>query len=102
VQDLFLTLYPHDPSFGLGSRLNRNKSLPWFGLYAFDEAYGHTEWTTTCFVIDPKYSMTIFFVYLFFSHEFHLMLLLLLMIVRFLQKICFFVLIRHSETVRER
>jgi N-acetylmuramoyl-L-alanine amidase len=59
VQDLFLTPYTHDPSFGLGWRLNRNKSLPWFGLHASEEAYGHTGWTGTCSVIDPKYSIAI-------------------------------------------
>jgi CubicO group peptidase (beta-lactamase class C family) len=59
VQDLFLTPYAHDPSFGLGWRLNRNKSLPWFGLHASEEAYGHTGWTGTCSVIDPKYSIAI-------------------------------------------
>ncbi|CAF1571299.1 unnamed protein product, partial [Rotaria magnacalcarata] len=59
VQDLFLTPYPYDPTFGLGWRLNRNKSLSWFGLHASDDAYGHTGWTGTCTVIDPKYSMAI-------------------------------------------
>ncbi|CAF3274667.1 unnamed protein product [Rotaria socialis] len=59
IQDLFLTPYPYDPTFGLGWRLNRNKSLSWFGLHASDDAYGHTGWTGTCTVIDPKYSMAI-------------------------------------------
>ncbi|CAF1214482.1 unnamed protein product [Rotaria sordida] len=59
VQDLFLTPYAYDPTYGLGWRLNHNKSLSWFGLYASDEAYGHTGWTGTCTVIDPKYSMAI-------------------------------------------
>jgi CubicO group peptidase (beta-lactamase class C family) len=59
VQDLFLIPYALDPTFGLGWRLNRNKSLSWFGLYASDEAYGHTGWTGTCTVIDPKYSIAI-------------------------------------------
>ncbi|CAF1094157.1 unnamed protein product [Didymodactylos carnosus] len=59
VQDRFLIPYAHDPSYGLGWRLNFNKSLPWFGLHASDEAYGHTGWTGTCSVIDPKYSMAI-------------------------------------------
>ncbi|CAF1393658.1 unnamed protein product [Rotaria sp. Silwood1] len=59
VQTLFLTPYALDPTFGLGWRLNRNKSLLWFGLHASDEAYGHTGWTGTCTVIDPKYSVAI-------------------------------------------
>jgi CubicO group peptidase (beta-lactamase class C family) len=59
VQDLFVTPYAPDPSFGLGWRLNRNKSLPMFGLYASDEAYGHTGWTGNCSIIDPKYSLVI-------------------------------------------
>ena len=59
VQDLFVTPYAPDPSYGLGWRLNRNKSLPWFGLHASDEAFGHTGWTGTCCVIDPKYSIAI-------------------------------------------
>ncbi|CAF4053843.1 unnamed protein product [Rotaria sp. Silwood1] len=59
VQDMFLTPYTPDPTFGLGWRLNCNKSLLWFGLHASDEAYGHAGWTGTCTVIDPKYSLTI-------------------------------------------
>ncbi|CAM4975309.1 unnamed protein product [Rotaria socialis] len=59
VQDLFLTPYPYDVTFGLGWRLNRNKSLPWFGLYISDQAFGHEGWTGTCTVIDPKYSIAI-------------------------------------------
>ena len=59
VQDLFLTPYVPDPSYGLGWRLNRNKVLPWFGLHASEAAYGHTGWTGTCCVIDPEYSMAI-------------------------------------------
>ncbi|CAF0970842.1 unnamed protein product [Rotaria sp. Silwood1] len=59
VQDLFLKPYAYDPTYGLGWRLNRNKSLSWFGLYASNEAYGHTGWTGTCTVIDPQYSMAI-------------------------------------------
>ena len=59
VQNLFLTPYLPDPSYGLGWRLNRNKSLSWFGLHASEQAYGHTGWTGTCCVIDPTYSLTI-------------------------------------------
>ena len=49
----------HMTSFGLGWRLNANKSLPWFGLHASDAAYGHTGWTGNCSVIDPKYWLSI-------------------------------------------
>ncbi|UJR16618.1 hypothetical protein I4U23_003518 [Adineta vaga] len=59
VQDLFVTPYEHDPSYGLGWRLNRNRSLQWFGLHASEDAYGHTGWTGNCSVIDPKYSLAI-------------------------------------------
>ncbi|CAF2794964.1 unnamed protein product [Rotaria sp. Silwood2] len=59
VQDMFLTPYSSNPTFGLGWRLNRTKSLPWFGLYASDEAYGHTGRTGTCTVIDSQHSMAI-------------------------------------------
>jgi CubicO group peptidase (beta-lactamase class C family) len=59
VQDLFLTPYELDPSFGLVWRLNSNKSLPWFGLYASKAAYGHTGWTGNCSIVDPKYSIAI-------------------------------------------
>jgi serine-type D-Ala-D-Ala carboxypeptidase len=59
VQDQFLAPYALDPTYGLGWRLNHNKSLPWFGLHASEKAYGHTGWTGTCTVIDPTYSMAI-------------------------------------------
>jgi CubicO group peptidase (beta-lactamase class C family) len=59
VQGRFLIPYEVDPSFGLGWRLNANKSLPWFGLHASNLAYGHTGWTGNCSVIDPKYSISI-------------------------------------------
>ncbi|CAF1075687.1 unnamed protein product [Adineta steineri] len=59
VQNLFLTPYALDPTYGLGWRLNHNNSLSWFGSYASNSAYGHTGWTGTCTVIDPKYSIAI-------------------------------------------
>lgn len=59
VQDRFLIPYDADPGFGLGWRLNANKSVPWFGLHASNLAYGHTGWTGNCSVIDPKYSLSI-------------------------------------------
>ena len=48
-----------DPSYGLGWRLNTNQSLFFFGENASSEAYGHTGWTGTCTIIDPKYSLVI-------------------------------------------
>lgn len=59
VQNLFLTPYPLDVTYGLGWRLNRNKSLFFFGVHASEQAYGHTGWAGTCTVIDPKYSLAI-------------------------------------------
>lgn len=59
VQQRFVAPLDRDPSFGLGWRLNWNKSLPWFGLHASTEAYGHTGWTGNCSVIDPKHSLAI-------------------------------------------
>jgi CubicO group peptidase (beta-lactamase class C family) len=59
VENLFLTPYQFDSSYGLGWRLNTNKSLSFFGDYASTQAYGHTGWTGTCTVIDPKYSLSI-------------------------------------------
>ena len=59
TEKLFLTPYQFDQSYGLGWRLNTNESLYFFGKYASREAYGHTGWTGTCTVIDPKYSLSI-------------------------------------------
>lgn len=59
VQDAFLTPYRFDPSFGLVWRLNRNKLLPLFVIHASTEAFGHTGWTETCVIIDPKYDLAI-------------------------------------------
>jgi N-acetylmuramoyl-L-alanine amidase len=59
TQHLFLTPYILDSSYGLGWRLNTNKSLSFFGIYASEQAYGHTGWTGTCTVIDPNYSLAI-------------------------------------------
>jgi CubicO group peptidase (beta-lactamase class C family) len=42
VQDLLLTPYVLDPSYGLGWRLNLNKSLFFFGLNAYEEGYDRT------------------------------------------------------------
>ena len=59
VQDLFLTPYAYDQSYGLGWRLNWNENLWFFGKHASKYAYGHTGWTGTCTVIDPQYSLAI-------------------------------------------
>ena len=57
VQEQFLAPYALDPTYGLGWRLNHNKSLSWFGRHASEQAYGHTGWTGACTVIDPTYSL---------------------------------------------
>jgi len=54
-----------DASFGLGWRLNvpgLDQQCPsFFGRYASAQAIGHTGWTGTATVIDPKYKLTIVF-----------------------------------------
>ena len=59
IQQLFLTPYPIDPSYGLGWRLNWNKKQWFFGEHASKYAYGHTGWTGTCTLMDPQYSIAI-------------------------------------------
>lgn len=59
VQQLFLTPYEFDESYGLGWRLHRNSTSYFFGKSASEEAFGHTGWTGTCTVMDPKYSLAI-------------------------------------------
>ncbi|MCD7034802.1 penicillin binding protein PBP4B [Metabacillus sp. GX 13764] len=47
-------------TYGLGWRRNGDKSMEWmFGPYASSEAYGHTGWTGTVTIIDPKYNLGI-------------------------------------------
>ena len=49
-----------DDSVGLGFRLARNGKRRWhFGCCASEQAYGHTGWTGTATVIDPKYDLAI-------------------------------------------
>lgn len=44
-----------DPSYGLGWRLNRSPDVGWmFGHCAPAEAYGHTGWTGTFTLVDPR------------------------------------------------
>jgi len=54
-----------DASFGLGWRLNvpgLDQQCPsFFGRYASQHAIGHTGWTGTATVIDPKYQLAIVF-----------------------------------------
>jgi len=54
-----------DASFGLGWRLNlpgSDQQCPsFFGRYASEQAIGHTGWTGTATIIDPKYNLTIAF-----------------------------------------
>lgn len=47
-------------SYGLGWRRASHGDLRWhFGAYASDSAYGHTGWTGTATVIDPKHDLAI-------------------------------------------
>jgi N-acetylmuramoyl-L-alanine amidase len=49
-----------DDSVGLGFRLAKNGKRRWhFGCCASEQAYGHTGWTGTATVIDPKYDLAI-------------------------------------------
>lgn len=49
-----------DPSHGLGWRLNRGERMRHlFGRHAPTHAYGHTGWTGTATVIDPKHRLGI-------------------------------------------
>ncbi|WP_237057320.1 penicillin binding protein PBP4B [Microbulbifer sediminum] len=51
---------PLDRTFGLGWRRNGNERMSWmFGTGASPRAYGHTGWTGTLTVIDPKYNLGI-------------------------------------------
>ncbi len=60
TQDLFVKPYDRDLTFGLGWRRAGNAGLKWhFSAYASDVAIGHTGWTGTVTVIDPKYDLTI-------------------------------------------
>ncbi len=55
----FLQSEPLDASYGLGWRLNDGLNKWHFGPYASLQAYGHTGWTGTVTVIDPKYELAI-------------------------------------------
>jgi len=53
----------HNPSFGLGWRLNRSNSEyeppVFFGSYASPQAFGHTGWTGIATLVDPDYNLGI-------------------------------------------
>lgn len=58
TQDLFVKPYDSDITYGLGWRRQGNEDLTWhFGTYASNEAIGHTGWTGTVTVIDPKHDL---------------------------------------------
>ncbi len=60
TQDLFTKPYDLDLSYGIGWRREANEYLNWhFGAYASSEAIGHTGWTGTVTVIDPKYDLSV-------------------------------------------
>lgn len=62
VEKLFTMPNAKDPSYGLGWRRageKNTRSLEWFGPYASELAVGHTGWTGTVTVIDPKYNLAI-------------------------------------------
>eukprot|EP01022_Parablepharisma_sp_SALTPOND_P020671 TRINITY_DN3832_c0_g1_i1.p1 TRINITY_DN3832_c0_g1~~TRINITY_DN3832_c0_g1_i1.p1 ORF type:complete len:574 (+),score=34.80 TRINITY_DN3832_c0_g1_i1:52-1722(+) len=60
TQDLFVKPYDTDLTFGAGWRRAANEDLNWhFSAYASPYAIGHTGWTGTVTVIDPKYDLSI-------------------------------------------
>lgn len=60
TQDLFVKPYDKDLTYGVGWRRAGNEGLNWhFGAYGSNEAIGHTGWTGTVTVIDPKHDLSI-------------------------------------------
>lgn len=60
TQDLFVKPYDLDLTFGVGWRRQGNEDLAWhFGKYGSNEAVGHTGWTGTVTVIDPKHDLSV-------------------------------------------
>ncbi|MGE6631820.1 penicillin binding protein PBP4B [Bacillus sp. NPDC077027] len=56
--DLFTKASDTNPTYGLGWRKNGNADMEWmFGKHASKEAYGHTGWTGTMTLIDPKHQL---------------------------------------------
>jgi N-acetylmuramoyl-L-alanine amidase len=61
VLQQFIKPEERDDSYGLGWRRAGHGQSKWhFGPYASAQAYGHTGWTGTVSVIDPKYNLAIF------------------------------------------
>ncbi|MGY0637709.1 MAG: penicillin binding protein PBP4B [Paraglaciecola chathamensis] len=61
VLQQFIKPEERDDSYGLGWRRAGHGQSKWhFGPYASAQAYGHTGWTGTVSVIDPKYDLAIF------------------------------------------
>jgi serine-type D-Ala-D-Ala carboxypeptidase len=60
VIDLFCKPSDYDKNFGLGWRRAANGGFSsFFGVYASSLAVGHTGWTGTVTLIDPKYNLSI-------------------------------------------
>lgn len=60
VESQFIAPLASDSSYGLGwRRAGNNHNYAPFGHYASDLAYGHTGWTGTVTLIDPKYNLII-------------------------------------------
>lgn len=60
VQQEFLTPVAANDTFGLGWRLAGSRQrYKLFGYYASNQAFGHTGWTGTITLVDPKYNLAI-------------------------------------------
>lgn len=60
VENKFIAPLSSDSTYGLGwRRAGNNHNYAPFGHYASNLAYGHTGWTGTLTLIDPKYNLTI-------------------------------------------
>lgn len=62
VEAQFTAANPNNSSYGLGWRRAseaNGRALSWFSPYASNQAVGHTGWTGTVTVIDPKYNLAI-------------------------------------------
>lgn len=55
----FIAGVPHYNTYGLGWRRAGNHEYEPFGHYSSNLAYGHTGWTGTLTLFDPKYNLTI-------------------------------------------
>lgn len=60
VMNCFLTPSKNDPTYGLGWRINTNQGYKAFGGgMGSEKAFGHTGWTGTLTIIDPKYNLAV-------------------------------------------